>query len=183
MKRVFWALGLLLLAGYAAWPYVTVYQLDAAIRAQDEPALDRMVDWNSLAFNLEQDFDAVFAVDAEGDPEDELAANLIGIFTDLLVEPIVSFYTTPRGLAYLLNTQVILDDPFEVLEEDFPAEDTWANHIGFAFFSGPAHFRVRVNALADAKGTRGEPMILEFRLQNFSWQLTRVRLPIDEITE
>ena len=71
---------------------------------------------------------------------DELAAGLLGLFSDFLIDPIVAFYATPEGLEYLLNTQVILDDPGEVLEVDFPSEDTWYDHIAFAFSRRRRHF-------------------------------------------
>jgi hypothetical protein len=187
MRWAFLGVGVALLVAYLAYPYVTIWQLDQAVIAQNEDALEALVDWESVGAGLEQDLEALFERPdpASDDPMDELADNLIGIFTDFLIGPIVDFYTTPRGLAYLLNTQMILEDPGEALEEDFPAEETWFNHIDAASFAGPERFRVVVGYPSEnGKARRDQaPMVLEFQLQNFRWQLVRVRLPLDDLAE
>ena len=191
MGRI-WAAGAgVLLLAYLAYPYVALWQLDQAVTAQDEAALNAMVDWDSVGYGLEQDLEGLFerpereSGAASDDPMESIAENLIGIFADFMIDPIVDFYASPRGLAYLLNTQIILEDPGEALEEDFPAEDTWFDHISFAFFGGPAHFRAWVQYPEESgKGLREQgPMVLEFRLQNFRWQLTRVHLPLSDLTD
>ncbi len=193
MRKILWGLGLILLIGYGAWPYLTLYQLDTAVVDQDVKALDNLVDWESVAQGLEQDLEALFedaydassGADGSENPLDSLAENLLGIFADLMIDPIVNFYMTPSGLAYLLNTQIILEDPSEVFEQDFPSEDTWADHISFAFFSGPTTFFANAEfpeGRASEKDARThDTMTLEFRFQNFRWQLTRVHLPLDDI--
>lgn len=189
MVRVLSLVGAVALLGllYAIYPYATIWQLDQAVTTQNESALDGLVDWESLGAGLEADLDGLFEHPdpASDDPMDQLAGNLLGVFSDFLIGPIVDFYTTPRGLAYLLNTQVILDDPGEALEEDFPAEDTWFDHISSAGFTGLTSFRVEVAFPADSGKVLSEegPMALEFRLQGIRWQLTRVRLPLDDLAE
>jgi hypothetical protein len=182
----YWMAGLavLVVLAYIAFPYVTIWQLNQAVNARDEAALERLVDWESLSGALEADLNAQFqgVPGGEGDPMAEAAANLMGIFAELLVAPVVAFYASPEGLVYLLNGQVILDDPGEAFEPDFPAEDTWFDHIDGAFFGGPAMFRVRVEGAAAHKdGEEDFPLVLEFRFQSFKWQLTRVYLPLDDI--
>lgn len=187
MGRYWIGLGALLVLAYAALPYVTIWQLNQAVNARDVAALNEMVDWASLrgglAYDLESQFEPPQA--ASDDPMEEAAGNLLGIFTDMLIGPIADFYASPQGLIYLLNGQVILDDPGEALEEDFPAEESWFDHIRFAFFGGPGQFKVWVDGPAPrGKGADDTaPMVLEFRLQNFRWQLTRVHLPLDGIAE
>jgi len=177
----------LLLLLYTAYPYATIWQLDQSVTSQNESALEGLVDWDSLGAGLEDDLEGLFdhPDPASDDPMDQLAENLLGVFSDFLIDPIVAFYTTPRGLAYLLNTQVILDDPGEALEEDFPSEDTWFDHISSAGFTGPTSFRVEVSFPTDSDKALSEegPMALEFRLQGIRWQLVRVRLPLEDLAE
>lgn len=150
MRRILLVFGLVLLVAYGAWPYMTLRQLDQAVAAQDEAALDQLIDWARVGQGLEQDLEAMFdgsynSNGDNGDPLDSLAENLLGIFADLMIDPVVNFYMTPRGIAYLLNTQIILEDPLEVFEDDFPSEDTWADHISFAFSRAPLHFLLKWN--------------------------------------
>jgi hypothetical protein len=177
--------GVLLLLAYVGYPYLTIWQLDQAVNSQNESAINALVDWDSVGAGLSDDLNGLFDQPdpASDDPMDQVAANLLGIFSDYLVDPIVDFYTTPRGLTYLLNTQVILDDPGEALEDDFPSEDTWFDHISLAGLTGLTSFHVVVQYPADSGKARSDhgPMTLEFRLQGVKWRLTRVRLPLDGI--
>jgi hypothetical protein len=187
MGRYLIGAGVALVIAYIGYPYLTIWQLNQAVNAKYEATLESLVDWESLEYGLEQDLEGLFERPdpTSNDPMDELAESLLGIFSDFLVDPIVAFYASPEGLAYLLNTQVILEDPGEVLEEDFPAEDTWYDHIAFAFFQSPAEFRVTVR-YPEARGkgrSEDEPMVLVFRLQHFKWQLTRVHLPLESIAD
>lgn len=172
---------------YIIYPYATIWQFDQAVIAHNESALEGLVDWDTLREGLEGDLEGLFEHPdpASDDPMDQLAGNLLGVFSDFLIDPIVAFYTTPRGLAYLLNTQVILDDPGEALEEDFPAEDTWFDHISSAGFTGLTSFRVEVAFPAESGKVLSDegPMALEFRLQGMRWQLVRVHLPFENLAE
>ncbi len=187
MRRLLIALGAAFIVAYGATPYVALYQLDQAVSNRNEAALDRLVDWQSVGQGLEADLEALFEPPnrSDGDFMENIAESLMGIFTDVMINPVVDFYMTPRGLAYLLNTQIILDDPAEVFKDDFPAEETWFDHISFAFFTGPGRFQATVRY--PEEGTNKDPliapMVLEFRLSDFRWQLVRVQLPLDEIVE
>lgn len=189
MVRVLTLVGAVALLGllYAIYPYATIWQLDQAVTTQNESALEGLVDWEALGEGLEADLEGLFEHPdpASDDPMDQLAGNLLGVFSDFLIGPIVEFYTSPRGLAYLLNTQVILDDPGEALEDDFPAEDTWFDHISGAGFTGLTSFRVWVAYPEDSDKVLSEqgPMVLEFRLQGIRWQLVRVHLPLEDLAE
>jgi len=175
---------------WVVYPYMTLYQLNQAVSAQDEAALDRLINWDRVGRNLEADLEGVFDADrgdGSDDPMEQLAENLLGIFTDFIISPVVAFYMTPEGIAFLLNTQIILDDPMEVFQDDFPAEDTWYDHISFAFFSSPTTFFATVKYPEDRQGpktqTVGTEMTLVLRFENFGWRLSRIRLPLDHISE
>ncbi len=173
-----------LLLAYAAYPYVTIWQLNQAVNEKDASALEALVDWDSVGEGLSADLVGLFGQpDPESaDPMDELEENLIGIFADFMIDPLVAFYTTPDGFAHLLSTQAILEDPGAVPEEE-PGGDTWYDHISFAFFTGPATFHVAVRSPEESNDGASEAasMVLEFRLQSFRWQLTRVNLPLDDL--
>jgi len=187
MVRVISGLGVafVLIFGYVLYPYLTIWQLDQAVNAQNETALNALVDWDRIGAGLTADLEGLFDHPAPGsdEPMDQVAENLLGIFSDYLIQPIVEFYTSPRGLLYLLNTQVILHDPAEALEEDFPAEDTWFDHIERAGFTGVTGFEVVVQYPQESGKARSDhgPMMLEFALEDFRWRLVEVHLPLDGI--
>ena len=61
-------LAVLMLLSYAAYPYVTVWQLNQAVTNQDVEALAALVDWNSLSDGLSADLEGLFeAPDPESD--------------------------------------------------------------------------------------------------------------------
>lgn len=171
------------LVAYFGWAYLTLYQLDQAVRTQDVQALDQLVDWDNVSFRLERDLATVFE-SAAGDPGEEQTDldALLGFFSNLLISPIADFYASPRGLAYLLNAQIILENPEELLNENFPDDDTWYDHITWAYPTGPSSFRANV-VFPEGKdrALHGEPLRLELRFQDFHWQLVRVKLPLEHI--
>ncbi len=173
------------LAGYLGWAYLTLYQLDEAVRRQDNAALNELVDWNSVAHRLEDDLSEIFqsATGDEGEEPSDLDA-LLGFFSNLLINPIAHFYASPEGLAYLLNAQIILENPQELLNEDFPDDDTWFDHVRIAYPIGIASFRAEI-VFPEGKDRAldGEPLVLDFRFQDFRWQLVRVGLPLEALGE
>lgn len=175
---------LLAVAVYFGSAYLTLYQLDEAVRTQDEVALDELVDWDMLGYRLEQDLREVFSSNPEDFESDGDVTNvLLGLMADLLINPIVDFYASPEGLAYLLNAQIVLESPEDILDEDFLSEDTWYDHVSAAYPAGVMSFSAVVVYPDDdvKRPSGGEPIVLHLRFQDFRWQLVHVELPLDRL--
>jgi len=185
MRKIFWGFPAIFLIAWVAWPYLTLYQLNQAVTDQDTKALDRLVDWDSVGMHLSNDLEGMFD-DQRGDGSDDMTEGLVDIlinsFTDLMIVPVVNFYTTPRGLSYLLNTQNIIDNPMDVFDDDFPNGETWYDHISFAFFSSPVTFKARLQYPEEStkNDMSDTDMTLVLHFTGFRWQLGRIELPAVE---
>ncbi len=183
MRWIFAGVPLVALSAYFGWAYLTLYQLDQALRDQDVAVLNELVDWDSVGYRLEEDLHGLFGGPGEDSDEDlSVTEALLGLFSNLLVGPIADFYASPEGLAYLLNAQIILENPQELLDAEFPEELSWYDHISVAYPTGPASFRAHiVYPENEQRALNGNPLVLELWFRDFHWQLAAVDLPLDAL--
>jgi hypothetical protein len=171
-KRLLILAGAALLGLYVASAYWTLNRFEAALDARDDRAIDRMTDWAGVREGFRADMRvAMRTAMGEEEGSDAFSQGLMGIFTGLAVEAAVELHATPAGLRSLLQDgweSFLAPQPAPRGETGFRGTVTWA------FFSGPASFRVKV-APSDPET---EPVTLLFRFEDFSWRLVRVYLPV-----
>ncbi|HEX9620299.1 MAG TPA: DUF2939 domain-containing protein [Polyangiaceae bacterium] len=95
-------LALAALAYVVAAPYLTLLDLDAAVRARNAAAVAEHVDFARLRDNLKQQVER-FVVEKSGEHQNTLMAGLaLGVASNL-ADTLVDSYVTPEGLARLMS--------------------------------------------------------------------------------
>ena len=168
-------LTLVLLAGYAAYPYFALYRLGEALRAQDLDAVEAKVDWLRLRQGIKDDVNAALVAKVKPEEGDDLAAFGIAL-AGKLAGPVIDTAVTPAGLVAVaaadrptlttLATQVYVST----------SPDPPLPRLAGSSFSGLAAFEATVMP----KGADGDDRAirLRFELEGGHWMLTRIHLPV-----
>jgi len=155
---------LLVAAAYAVYPYVTLYRLGAAIRHGDAASLQSMVDWPAVREGIKEDICDLVIDDP---PEVKVGAKLPPFgagFVRGIAQNSVDARVTPESLAAAARQ---------------PSTAKGAKvQVGWAFFSSPSAFVVDLNAPGQST-----PIRLELDLRDGAWQVTRVWLPPELLTQ
>jgi len=153
---------------YAAYPYITLYRLGEAIRTSDAGTLEMLVDWPSVREGIKEDICDLVVDDGEPQHGAKLppfgASFIRGIAANTIDQKV-----TPQGLAAATMAQPA---------SQHAAAKPKANiHVDWAFFDSPTAFTVslREQGLAD-------PIRLEMELRMGEWQVRRVWLPPEVLT-
>ena len=165
------AIAVVLVVAYlAASPWLTAYQLRAALEAQDSEALVEHVDFPTLRQNLKDDLNAMLVQETQ-DEENPFAA--LGVLLgSAIVDRMVDAFVTPAGLAGLLNAP-----GRNVLQEDAPVrrrgltDDLGDTNLQMGYWSIN-----RFDIVATNKET-GDQVRFVLRRRGVGWKLTRIRLP------
>jgi hypothetical protein len=166
-KAVIGAL-LAVVVAYAIYPYVALYRLGQAIRQGDATSLETMVNWSAVREGIKEDIcDQVIDRPSEaqaGAPLPPFGAGFVRGIAGNAVDSRV----TPQALA-----SVATQDTAER-----PEGNGSAVRVSWAFFASPAAFLVDLNAPGQASAIR-----LQMDLRYGVWQVTRVWLPPDMLTQ
>jgi len=170
-------IGLLLLLGLFASPYLTLYQMRQAAQAQDAQGLSEHVDWPSLRDSLKTGVQARLAhqdVNEQGQPT--RAAAWGAAVAGALLGPMVDSLITPQSLSRLMQGQspgsaaLGLPSPQAKSEQEAEAKALeWNSH-----FEGINRFVFSVRK----PGADEEPIHLVLRREGLlNWKLAELRLP------
>lgn len=156
-----------LAAAYAIYPYVALYRLGSAIRNGDAVTLASMVDWSAVREGIKEDI-CDLVID---EPKEAAAAGQLPPFGSGFVHGIASNVVdrrvTPEALVAATKTS-----------EQHQAAQGAAIRVRWAFFAGPAAFVVDLGAPGQT-----EPIRLQMDLRDGGWQVTRVWLPPELLTQ
>jgi hypothetical protein len=144
---------------YLAYPYLTLYRLNAALHTGDAQTLQQLVNWSSVREGIKEDICDGLASNPgdtarKGDLPGFGAGFMRGIATNAVDERV-----TPQGLVAAVRR---------------PATATGAPkiHVTWAFFDSPTQFSVDVKGLG-----KQAPVRMQLELKDATWQVTRVWLP------
>jgi cbb3-type cytochrome oxidase subunit 3 len=111
--RVIAAIILIAMLGFAyASPYIALDRLKRAANARDAETVNRYVDFPSLRESIKQQITGLLARHLDGGHDNPLAA-IGAMIGTALIGPVVNAYTTPDGVAALLNGIPPSGDPVE----------------------------------------------------------------------
>jgi hypothetical protein len=148
---------------YAAYPFVTLYQLRTAVRGGDAVALARLIDWSSVREGIKEDI-CDFVLDEPGD-------------------------VTKKGQLPAFGASFVRGVTGNSVDREFTAErlagiahpSTEANDdasIGWAFFNSPARFTIDINVTGHL-----EPVKAEMELTGLRWRVKRIWIPATILQE
>jgi len=158
---------LVLLTGYAAYPYLTLLQLGQAIRQGDAATLQSLVAWSKVRQGIKEDIcDMVVDPPDSSSPPGALPGFGSG-FVRGVASSAVDQRVTPEAL--VAATQPGLPDAP-------PASGPRGAdvHVNWAFFESPTLFSVSLNAPGQT-----EDIKLQLELRDARWRVTRVWLPME----
>jgi hypothetical protein len=180
--------GLLLLAGYGAYPYLALHALVDAIESGDAARIEPKVDWPAVRQGFKDDLNGAMAArqDRQGSGLAllgmALGAKLMGGAVDALVTPdglagIIRAGRRDRAAAAALGGSSGLPGPAASAADG----ERRHTHVVWAFFDGPASFSAQVRGAAEREND--PPVRLRFQLEGGSWILSRVFLPLDRAAD
>lgn len=143
---------------YLAYPYFTLYRLNAALNTGDAKTLQHLVNWPSVREGIKEDIcdglaDNGDATTRKGGLPGFGASFVRGIATNAVDQKV-----TPQGLVAAVRHPHAANGAPDI-------------HITWAFFDGPTQFSV------DVKGLDKAPVRLQLELKDATWRVTRVWLP------
>ena len=168
----------LLVAWYAASPFLAMGALQKAARAHDRDRLEELVDFPSVRENLKADFTAGLMKKAENDAatRDNPFAGLAAMLVPALVDRVVDAAVTPEGIARMQEGKGVATPPGakpmgKASDPAKPAAKADDKPRLSYHYSGLNRFRVE-------QPTDAGPMTWVFARQGlFGWKLVRIELP------
>jgi hypothetical protein len=156
-KRIVISALVLMAAVYAAYPFVTVYQIRCAVRDGDTPTLTRLVDWPSVREGIKEDI-CDLVLDEPSGPVDSTRLPAFGAsFVRGVTSGSVDREFTPEKVVRMTAPASHADDEASI---------TWA------FFSRPDRFVIDVSV-----GGQTEPVRAEMEFTGIRWKVNRVWIP------
>jgi hypothetical protein len=153
---------------YAAYPYVTLYRLGNAIRVADAGTLQVLVDWPAVREGIKEDI-----CDLVVDEPDTKSSSTLPPFGASFMRGIASSTidrtVTPQALLAATGSM-----PSKSAEPERGADV----HVNWAFFDSPTTFLVSLQAPGQS-----EPIKLEMDLRHGAWQIRRVWLPAELLSD
>jgi hypothetical protein len=164
-------------AAYAAYPYVALYRLQAALRSGNSATLAAMIDWDQVRDGLKDQI----AEDFVGSPAPatgtmQTASAELPAFGASFIKGVASNAVdseiTPEAVVRMVGHT-------EALEEGEPdplrAVAVRNTRITWAFFGDPTTFTLWLRTPNEAPGD--DPVKLRMQLRDGNWKITRVWLP------
>ena len=159
---------IVLCLGYIVWPYISVWKLYGAIRAENPEAISDRIDFPSLRISLKEQMNAFVMKEMVNDKnmDDNPFAGLAAVFLPKMVESMVEAYVTPAGITQMFESGAFkAGKPSEGQKTSSEPASERLKKIKFAFFSNPAKFVIKT-----------EDVDFVLRLRDWTWKLTEVRL-------
>lgn len=157
-----------LLAYTAAGPFITLYQIRAALEARDAGKLAQYVDFPVLRENLKAQINALIL----GELPAGVADNPFGVFglalAGTLVDSLVEGYVTPGGLSTLLAGRLPQQQQAPENETEAPAAPGAKPQFTY---DSTSQFTMRLNISAERS------IRLVLTRTGLTWQLTNIILP------
>jgi hypothetical protein len=153
-------------AGYAAYPYVTLYRLGTAIRGADAATLESLVDWPAVREGIKEDVC-------------DLATNKDPAATETDLPPFGASFV--RGIASRSIDQAVTPQALVAASAATTGDQAKRGprgadvQVNWAFFDSLTTFMVNLQPPG-----QGDPVRLEMDLRHGEWRVRRVWLP-DEL--
>jgi hypothetical protein len=189
-RKWLFAIPVVAVVGWIAWPYYAAYDLAVAVREGEVSTLEARVAWDSVRQGLRGDLNAVLlgklSADARTDTNSgaKLGAGLAIMLGPAIIDRMIDSYVTPQAIAAAIRasrTDNVSSGTVNVPKtfNETVARSIRLDQVKYAFLSGgPLTFRVEF--IPDHNPALRHP--IEFRFQwDGSWKLTRIMLPPDAI--
>ena len=165
---------LAILGGYTAYPYVTLYRLQEAVRQSDAATLRSLVHWPKVRDGIKEDIcDFLFDPPVASANGPALASGALPAFGQSFVRGIASNVVdrrvTPEGLAASFQPPGLHADGAS------RAPDV---RLSWAFFGSATEFLVSLRAPGQVEDIR-----VQLDLRGTQWRVTRVWLPVEMLRQ
>ncbi len=151
-----------LLVLYFAWPFYSANALFNAIYEQDSESVNDKIDFPSLRSSLKEQLNAnMLNTISTGEMKDNPFSGLALAFVPKLIDSAVDAYVTPAGLKNMISEQ-----------EGEANEPLSFDDVSYAFFKNPTKFKITANDVD-----------MTFRLTDWTWKLTDLIIPVDELNK
>ncbi len=140
-------------AAFIAWPYVHVYQLSTAITSNDQPALEKLIDLESINKSHKQNI--------EWKVNNTVAGGL-------LPDSMRGSAEALAGALGNLAAETTVIDKKSMIEKMRITEGSPWEQMTFAFFESPNSFIIRLGKLGRS------PIHVRMTMQDWYWRVTAI---------
>lgn len=172
-------IGVLVAAGVAAPPYLTVHQMRAAVERHDGAAFSEHIDFPSVRQSIKDQINAAFLQEMAKDESTQqsgaaaLGQAMAGLLVDRAADAFLEAYLTPAGIA-----QMMAEDNAGGEEHDTGDKPGCRPMLeGSMSYESLNKFVVSTGGEAD----RECRMVL--RRQGFDWKVTEFILPLSQLND
>lgn len=175
MRRLLVLSVVLLALAYVAWPSWAAWQLRAAVKSRDLPAIEQKVDWPTLRANLKRTVGENLRDEGRAPDASAISKALKRTLGPMVADRLIDLAVTPANLARVLAGRAMLqerkrDAPGEVGQDAAASDPLAPRRLRWAFFESPTRFRIEVADRQDP--ARRIVSVLE--LQGLAWKLVDV---------
>ena len=160
-----------LIVGYVAFPYYTLYRLGHAIRTGDAATVRSLVDWDSVREGIKEDVCddmAEASASAHATPAAASGHDTLPAFGSSFIQGIAS-----SEIDAAINPAALVSAARAMRPAAAAHAVSATPHVQWAFFDGPTRF----NVLLTAPGLAQAPIRLQMSLVGERWIVTRATLP------
>lgn len=157
----------ILILGYVAYPFLTVYRLGGALVTGDAATLETLVDWPKVRESIRSQFKAFLAEQMRHQqqmPQSgfEAAGTMIGLaLADKIIDGAMETYVSSNAFVDGRKGWALPKDASEL-----------ASRVIYAFFTSPTDFRVDLRPPDNAVDDR--PITFLMSMSGGAWKLDRV---------
>lgn len=168
MRRVLLLLLVLVIAGYFAYPYYTLYRIDRALLDDDAQTLAELVDFSALRGDIAREVTGEVLAKAG---EAKRKRPIIGGIEDLLAKRLAPGIVDKK-VDERVSPQMVLNNPTVV--EHRRKDESFVDFITYAFFTSPTKFKVD---LKDPDMVNSPTITALMELVGYKWRAVAVELP------
>lgn len=158
----------ILIAAYIGYPYLTLYWLDQALLTDDKQALESIVDFPQVRADLKSEVkDAVIGKADEKAEKRPILGTIGAALAELIAPPVVD-----KTVDAMVTPESVLNNPTVV--EHRRRDESFADFITYAFFSGPTTFTFD---LTDPDEPKSPTVTAIMKLTGLRWRVVDIDLP------
>lgn len=168
MRRALLLLLFLVIAGYFAYPYYTLYRIDRALLDDDAQTLAELVDFSTIRGDIADEVTGdVLAKAGEAKEKRPIIGGIADALAKRLAPGIVAEKVDEK-----VTAEMVLNNPTVV--EHRKKDESFVDFITYAFFTSPTKFKVD---LKDPEKANSPAVTTFMELNGYKWRAVAVELP------
>lgn len=174
-------LGFVLFGALYSLPYLTIYQIKAALEEKDTIALKHHVDFDSLRKSFKDQLNASMGSEIIKQTQDNPFVALGLPLLEAMFDKMINLMVTPEAFEAMVRSEPLSKIPGSQSEDtSMPTKET-PNSYKEPFAEANMGYKSPSLFTIEGKNHKGQPITFVLTRGGISWRLTDIRLPIDDL--